>query len=122
MKIATIIVLSYFASHHFSSPKQSQANLCNEGIDPAHILLSGNTVIDALLDVTERLRTDEILIFGSGEESGALHANFRLPSSVDYTTFLRATCMFTRDDYSKNVSFRLHLLGWAKLSTTISRK
>lgn len=59
---------------------------------------------------------------------GALHANFRLPSSVDYTTFLRATRMFTRDerevrkayeravfnvvfnnrdDHSKNFSFRL---------------
>ena len=60
--------------------------------------------------------------------AGALHANFRLPSSVDYTTFLRATRMFTRDerevqkayeravfnvvfnnhdDHSKNISFRL---------------
>ena len=60
--------------------------------------------------------------------AGALHANFRLPWAVDYTTFLRATRMFThderevqkayeravfnvvfnnRDDHSKNVSFRL---------------
>ena len=60
--------------------------------------------------------------------AGALHADFRLPSSVDYTTFLRATRMFTRDerevrkayeravfnvvfnnrdDHSKNFSFRL---------------
>ncbi|BHH85089.1 type II toxin-antitoxin system HipA family toxin [Desulforhopalus sp. 52FAK] len=60
--------------------------------------------------------------------AGALHANFRLPFSVDYSTFLRATRMFTRDerevqkayeravfnivfnnrdDHSKNFSFRL---------------
>lgn len=60
--------------------------------------------------------------------AGALHADFRLPSAVDYTTFLRATRMFTRDerevqkayeravfnvvfnnrdDHSKNVSFCL---------------
>ena len=60
--------------------------------------------------------------------AGALHANFRLPSSVDYGTFLRATRMFTRDerevqkayeralfnvvfnnrdDHAKNFSFRL---------------
>lgn len=60
--------------------------------------------------------------------ASALHANFRMPSSVDYTTFLRATRMFTRDerevrkayeravfnvvfnnrdDHSKNISFRL---------------
>jgi serine/threonine-protein kinase HipA len=30
--------------------------------------------------------------------AGALHADFRLPSSVDYTTFLRATRAFTRDE------------------------
>jgi serine/threonine-protein kinase HipA len=30
--------------------------------------------------------------------ASALHADFRLPSSVDYTTFLRATRAFTRDE------------------------
>lgn len=60
--------------------------------------------------------------------SGLLHADFRLPGAVDYTTFLRATRMLTRDerevrkayeravfnvvfnnrdDHSKNFSFRL---------------
>ena len=60
--------------------------------------------------------------------AGLLHANFRLPSSVDYVTFLRATRFFTRsqvevnkayeravfnvvfnnrDDHAKNVSYRL---------------
>lgn len=60
--------------------------------------------------------------------AGALHADFRLPSSVDYTTFLRVTRLFTRDerevlkaferavfnvlfnnrdDHCKNFSFRL---------------
>lgn len=60
--------------------------------------------------------------------AGLLHADFRLPGSVDYTTFLRATRMLThsevevkkayeralfnvlfnnRDDHPKNFSFRL---------------
>ena len=60
--------------------------------------------------------------------AGLLHANFRLPSAVDYTTFLRATRFLTRsqvevnkayeravfnvvfnnrDDHAKNISFRL---------------
>ena len=60
--------------------------------------------------------------------AGALHADFRLPSAVDYTTFLRVTRLFTRDerevhkayaracfnvvfnnrdDHAKNFSFRL---------------
>ena len=60
--------------------------------------------------------------------AGLLHANFRLPSAVDYGTFLRATRFLTRsqvevnkayeravfnvvfnnrDDHAKNISFRL---------------
>lgn len=60
--------------------------------------------------------------------AGLLHANFRLPSSVDYVTFLRATRFLTRsqvevhkayeravfnvvfhnrDDHAKNLSYRL---------------
>lgn len=60
--------------------------------------------------------------------AGLLHADFRVPSSVDYTTFLRATRFFTRsqlevhkaferavfnvafhnrDDHPKNLSYRL---------------
>ncbi|MES2662027.1 MAG: type II toxin-antitoxin system HipA family toxin [Pseudomonadota bacterium] len=60
--------------------------------------------------------------------AGLLHADFRIPSSVDYTTFLRATQLLcrdeqevkkgferavfniifnNRDDHSKNISFRL---------------
>lgn len=69
--------------------------------------------------------------------AGLLHANFRLPSSVDYTTFLRATRMLTRDerevqkafersvfnvlfnnrdDHSKNFSYRLDAGGNWKLA------
>ncbi len=61
--------------------------------------------------------------------AGALHADFRIPSSIDYTTLLRATLAFTksekevkkayacavfnvlfhnRDDHGKNFSFRLN--------------
>ena len=61
--------------------------------------------------------------------AGLLHANFALPGAVDYTTFLRATRLLTRDerevkkafgravfnvvfnnrdDHPKNFSFRLH--------------
>lgn len=37
--------------------------------------------------------------------AGALHANFRQPSSVDYTTFLRATRMLTRDEREVHKAF-----------------
>ncbi len=37
--------------------------------------------------------------------AGALHADFRLPSVLDYTTFLRATRMFTRDEREVQKAF-----------------
>ena len=69
--------------------------------------------------------------------AGLLHANFALPGAVDYTTFLRATRLLTRDerevkkacgravfnvvfnnrdDHPKNFSFRLHRHRYWKLA------
>jgi serine/threonine-protein kinase HipA len=83
----------------------------------------------ARFDVEEGLRVPVQTL------AAALHADFRLPSTVDYTSFLRVTRLFTRDerevkkayeravfnvifnnrdDHSKNVSFRLgRNLRWA---------
>ncbi|PRA66505.1 UDP-N-acetylglucosamine 2-epimerase (non-hydrolyzing) [Pseudomonas sp. MYb187] len=46
------------ANLHFAPTETSRANLLREGIDPQSILVTGNTVIDALLDVVERLEED----------------------------------------------------------------
>lgn len=43
---------------HFSPTSVSQENLLNEGCDPASIFITGNTVIDALLDVVNKLQND----------------------------------------------------------------
>jgi UDP-N-acetylglucosamine 2-epimerase (non-hydrolysing) len=43
---------------HFAATASNRENLIREGIDPHTILVTGNTVIDALLDVVERLRAD----------------------------------------------------------------
>jgi serine/threonine-protein kinase HipA len=69
--------------------------------------------------------------------AGFLHADFRIPSAVDYTTFLRATRMITRDerevqkaferavfnvlfhnrdDHPKNLAFRLNAQRQWKLA------
>jgi UDP-N-acetylglucosamine 2-epimerase (hydrolysing) len=54
-------VTDTLASIYFAPTKQAYRNLLAEGIDSARIELTGNTVIDALLDVVQRLRTDESL-------------------------------------------------------------
>jgi len=49
------------ASIHFAPTEQSRTNLMAEGIDPAAIHVTGNTVIDALLDVAARIERDTVL-------------------------------------------------------------
>lgn len=43
---------------HFAPTEQSKANLLREGVAEQSILVTGNTVIDALLDVADRLHRD----------------------------------------------------------------
>ena len=49
------------ASIHFAPTDRSRANLLAEGIDPQTIHVTGNTVIDALLDVAARIEQDTAL-------------------------------------------------------------
>jgi UDP-N-acetylglucosamine 2-epimerase (non-hydrolysing) len=43
---------------HFAPTEQSRQNLLGEGVKDANILVTGNTVIDALLQVVDRLKYD----------------------------------------------------------------
>lgn len=49
------------AGLHFAPTSQAQNNLLQEGISPSTIHITGNTVIDALLSVSQRLDSDEDL-------------------------------------------------------------
>lgn len=49
------------ATLHFAPTATSQGNLLREGIDSESIIITGNTVIDALLDVVKRLDHDQEL-------------------------------------------------------------
>lgn len=46
---------------HFAPTAKAQANLLGEGVAPVTIQVTGNTVIDALLRVAHRVRTDDAL-------------------------------------------------------------
>ena len=48
------------ASYHFPPTKQSRQNLLNEGINEETIKVAGNTVIDALLIVSNKLDSDSL--------------------------------------------------------------
>ncbi len=49
------------ATYHFSPTSLSQQNLLQEGISGEHILVTGNTVIDALYWVVDKIKSDGAL-------------------------------------------------------------
>lgn len=63
---------------HFAPTANSQQNLLNEGIDPATISVTGNTVIDALLDVVDKLDTNQQLQQTFNEQFGFLDEKKKL--------------------------------------------
>lgn len=50
------------AKLNFAPTETSRDNLLREGVNPANIVITGNTVIDALLDVVKRLDQDPHLL------------------------------------------------------------
>lgn len=49
------------AKFHFAPTTSARLNLLNEGISPNSIVVTGNTGIDALHDISNRLDTDKVL-------------------------------------------------------------
>lgn len=62
------------ATYHFAPTPLSWQNLLNEGVEPAHIHVTGNTVIDALYWVVDRIKSDGALSQTLSEE--LLHSGY----------------------------------------------
>lgn len=63
---------------HFAPTARSRDNLLAEGVLPGHIHVTGNTVIDALLTVTNKIRRDRHLQEGLALRFPFLNADKRL--------------------------------------------
>ncbi|WP_027817911.1 non-hydrolyzing UDP-N-acetylglucosamine 2-epimerase [Paraburkholderia bannensis] len=66
------------AALHFAPTQRARKNLLAEGLSDASIVVTGNTVIDALLHVRERLASDAALRDEAQRVLPALDANRRL--------------------------------------------
>lgn len=66
------------ATLHFAPTETSRDNLLREGVELSKIHITGNTVIDALLDVVERLKEDQSLRARAAEPTAFLDANRQL--------------------------------------------
>ena len=69
---------SALATLHFAPTDTSKFNLMREGIAAERIIVTGNTVIDALLDVVEKLERDEVQQMRFAEQFGFLAPERRL--------------------------------------------
>src|SRR5690606_11402219 len=49
---------SAITRYHLAPTEASKQNLLNENVNPAHIAVTGNTVIDALLQVVDKISSD----------------------------------------------------------------
>ena len=50
------------ANYHFAPTQSSYGNLIKENVNPANIIVTGNTVIDALLQVKQKVEQDQMLV------------------------------------------------------------
>jgi UDP-N-acetylglucosamine 2-epimerase (non-hydrolysing) len=53
------VIASHLSDLHFAPTLQSKKNLVREGIDPKRVVVTGNTVIDALFHVRKRVADEE---------------------------------------------------------------
>ena len=54
-------VTSRLATYHFAPTHESGSNLLKENVDTANMIVTGNTVIDALLSVVSKIKSDNTL-------------------------------------------------------------
>jgi UDP-N-acetylglucosamine 2-epimerase (non-hydrolysing) len=69
---------SAIADLHFSPTETSKQNLLSESIEPGKVIVTGNTVIDALLDVIDKLERNVELKFTLDDKFDFLDVNKRL--------------------------------------------
>lgn len=66
------------STYHFAPTETSRTNLLREGVDPAQVTVTGNTVIDALLYVRDRMQQDPVLSAGMRERFAFLDGTRRI--------------------------------------------
>ncbi|TPV04218.1 non-hydrolyzing UDP-N-acetylglucosamine 2-epimerase [Acinetobacter baumannii] len=66
------------ANYHFAPTKSSYQNLVKENVNPETIIVTGNTVIDALLQVKDKVELDQDLIQKFEQEFKFLNKNKKL--------------------------------------------
>ena len=118
------IVVDRLSDLCFAPTEQAKENLLREGIDPCNIHVTGNTVLDALMDAAQRLsgdqsqlRTDGLLdglppwlLEGQGERRLVLVTGHRRESfGKDMESIAHALCSIAQRNEDVEVVYPVHL-------------
>ena len=110
-------VTSILASLHFAPTKQACDNLIREGVSAERIFITGNTVIDALLEIAEIIKTDENLslrlqkkfsFLDSHKRVVLVTAHRRESFGLKFEEICHALCQIAEDD-TIEVVYPVHL-------------
>lgn len=96
------LITGRIATYHFSPTPLAKQNLLRENIDESHIIVTGNTVIDALHIVVDRLKNDAAL--QREQEQVLLNAGYdvsRLSSSISHLSSFNSHLSSTIDNNIK---------------------
>lgn len=69
---------SVMASIHFAPTEIARDNLLREGINQSNIIVTGNTVVDALLDAVRRIRSNKVLLASMSQQFNFLDKTKKL--------------------------------------------
>lgn len=88
-------LVTRLATLHFAATKLNRSNLCAEGVDPSQIIVTGNTVVDALSSI----------------ESKLINSN-RLPKVISKTEGLKRIVVTThrRENFGESMLNNLRVL------------
>ena len=71
-------LLASLARFHFAPTEAARGNLLSEGIAKEDIYVTGNTIVDALADITGRFKRDDAIYNDKAQEFSYLHSARRL--------------------------------------------
>lgn len=98
------LITGRIATYHFSPTPLAKQNLLRENIDESHIIVTGNTVIDALHIVVERLKNDvalqreqEQVLLNAGYDVSRLHT----PDAMHHTRKLVLITGHRRENFGE---------------------
>jgi UDP-N-acetylglucosamine 2-epimerase (non-hydrolysing) len=111
-------LISVLARYHFAPTEEARANLTREGIDPARVFVTGNTVVDALQRAVLRMSDDTALKERLASEFSFLDARKRMilvtgHRRESFGAPIRSVCEalaeLSRNDENLEIVYPVHL-------------